>query len=248
MLGFAVVVAGLTLAWSRPVRAAETIALAPLELAGGLEVNRADLEAAMVKGLAVAGRRVVMPAEPDQRGATYAVSARISRVDATFEVRMVLQRTSDGQALNRQENHCDVSDCSVAELARRSARELVRQTLGRAGEAPPPAPATAAAVEAPLRPSKSSPTTWGVISAGVGAAAIGAGIYLLAIDSHCTSTEPNRTCKNLYDTKVAGIASLAGGAAVGALGIYLLVHDGKSEGTSVAVGVRRAGLVVAGRF
>jgi hypothetical protein len=239
------VVVGLALGWTAPARAAETIALAPLELAGGLEVSRVDLEAAVVKGLAVAGRPVLLPVE-DQRAATYTVSARIGRVDASFEVRMRLQRVADGYAMNVQENHCDVTDCSVAELARRSARELVRQALGRSGEAPIPAPA--AAVEAAPDSSPRSFPALGAVTTGAGAAAIAAGIYLLAVDGKCTSSTPNHTCKNLYDTKAWGIGSLAGGAVLGGLGIYLMIHDGKRDGATVAIGVRRAGLVATGRF
>jgi hypothetical protein len=54
------------------------------------------------------------------------------------------------------------------------------------------------------------------------------------------------TCRDQNATLAGGIASVAGGVAAGALGLYLLVHDdGK---TAVAVGLRPSGISVAGRF
>ena len=240
---FAVLLGSLC-ALATPALAAESIVLMPLELAGGLEANRADLEAAVTKGLAVAGRPVIPPDETGARGA-YVVSGSIGREGSTFTASFELVRTADKQTLNTQKNHCDVADCSVAELARRSARELVRQTLGRPLELPPSPPEPPPA-KAPPDTASSRPTWLGVGAISAGAVAMGAGIYLIAIDGHCTSATAGHTCKYQNQTLAGGIASAAGGAAAAALGIYLLVHDDGKR--TVAVGVRPAGLVVAGRF
>jgi hypothetical protein len=212
-----------------------------------------------VKGLAVAGRRVVMPAEPDQRGATYAVSARISRVDATFEVRMVLQRTSDGQALNRQENHCDVSDCSVAELARRSARELVRQTLGRASEdhrQPDPIPPGLPAVAAPTPPAvQATPEplppasvehrwVWPAL-AGVSAVAIAAGAGLIAVDQ---TSVPGASGKQFDHGLAWGLAAIGAGVALGGVSTYYIFKESAEQSPQVALRIGPGSLSLAGRF
>jgi hypothetical protein len=231
-------------ALSASAGAAETIVLMPLELSGGLEANRADIEAAVARGLAVAGRQVIAPDETGARG-TYVVSGTVGREGSTFTARFRLLRAADRSDLGTQENHCDVADCSVGELVRRSARELVRQTLGRPVE--PPRPEAPPQKEPPPPDTtRERPTVLGAGVVALGVAAVGAGVYLISIDGHCTSNVVGRTCKYQNRTLAGGIASVAGGVAAGALGIYLLVHDdGKS---SVSVGVRPAGLVVAGRF
>jgi hypothetical protein len=227
--------------------AAETILLMPLELSGGLDANRADLESAVAKGLSVAGRPVLRA--DDASSGTYVVSGNVGREGSTFSASFLLLRASDRQVLNSQSNNCDVADCSVGELVRRSARELVRLSLGRAQETPPPVVAPIAVnPQADTGPS-SRPTLLGALSIGAGAVAVGVGAYLIAVDGDCTSTVKNHTCKNLNSTRIGGIASVAGGVAAGALGIYLLVHDdSKNGGLSLAVGARPSGLAVAGRF
>ena len=62
-------------ALASPAWAAESIVLMPLELSSGLEGSRTDLESAVAKGLAVAGRMVVPPGDPGARG-TYVARQR----------------------------------------------------------------------------------------------------------------------------------------------------------------------------
>jgi hypothetical protein len=237
-------------ALATPALAAENIVLMPLELSSGLEGSRADLEGAVLKGLAVAGRPVAPPADSATTRGTYAVSGSLGREGNNFTASFRLVRTADRATLGTQENHCDMVDCAVAELARRSARELVRQTLGRPGEEPaPPAPAPVKAPPPPTDSGSGRPTALGVTALVAGAAAIGVGIYLVTIHDKCRDPKPLQTCKEFNNTRVGGIASIAGGVAAGALGVYLLVHDdSKTGGTTVAVGVRPSGLVFAGRF
>jgi hypothetical protein len=246
---------------ANPAAAAETIAVMPLELSSGLDVGRADLEAAVQRGLAVAGRAIVDPgARP-----TYVVTGSVTRDGANFRVGFRLVRSADNAVLSTQQNHCEASLCSVAELARRSARELVRQTLGRPGEAtPPPPPPPPAAVTAPPisapppaavattpPPPDEAPPARSKLFPAIGLAAsallVGTGVYLTVVDSRCTSDPPgDRTCPRLNDTRAGGIAAIAGGAVLGAVSIYFLAFD--SRGRSVALGLTPTGLTAAGRF
>lgn len=229
-----------------PALAAETIVLMPLELSGTLEVSRADLEAAVQRGLAVAGRPLV---DPSERG-TYVVSGSVARDGSNFRVSFRLVRSADRALLNTQQNHCDVADCSLAELTRRSARELVRQSLGRPSEetatavVPPPA-----VVDKPPPPPPSGPSKlWPALGLGAGAAGIGTGIFLLVIDNRCTSDPPGRgTCRDLNDTRTGGIVAIAGGTALAAVSAYFLIFGGKDD-PSLAVGVTPSGVTAVGRF
>lgn len=236
-------------ALAAPAAAAENIVLMPLELSSGLETHRADLEAAVVKGLAVSGRPVVAPADSANARGTYLVTGNVGKEGTTFTARFWLTRTSDRREISTQENHCDMVDCSVAELARRSARELVRQTLGRPSDEVALEPTPPRTPPPPDTGSSSGMGRLGVGAIAAGAVAIGVGIYLVAIDGRCSTSPPmGHMCKAHNVTLAGGIASIAGGVAAGALGVYLLVRDDGPEGTSVAIGVRPSGVVVAGRF
>jgi hypothetical protein len=242
--------------WVRPALGQENIVLAPLELTGALNVSRVDLEAAVLRGLAVTGRPVVPPAEATSAG-TFLVTGSVKRDGAVFRVAFRLVRRADQRELNATSNHCDVADCSLAELARRSARELVRQSLGRVSDQPPPPPPPPAAVP-PLktepRPAadrgEPSSKLWPGLTLGVGAAAVGAGVYLLAIDGRCTSTPPmGKLCRDFNDTKALGIGAVAGGVVLGAVGAYFLVVDrARDDGPTVSLGITPRGIVAAGRF
>lgn len=226
--------------------AGESIVLQPLELSGTLEVSRADLEAAVQRGLAVAGRPVVGPGE---RG-TYVVSGSVARDGTTFRVTFRLVRSADRSVLNTQQSHCDVADCSLAEMTRRSARELVRQTLGRPNEAPvatavAPAPTVITTPPEPPPPPPSRSKLWPALGLGAGAAAIGTGVFLIVIDDRCTSDPPGpNTCRNLNDTRTGGLIAIAGGTALAAVSAYFLLFDGGD--TQVSLSPR--GVAISGKF
>ena len=118
---------------------------------------------------------------------------------------------------------------------------------------PPPAAAPEGPLPAegptPARPPKTRPRRiaplWleGLAIAG-GAAAVGAGGALLALDARCvgdpgvtpTPTEPG-TCAEIYDTRVGGVASIGAGALVLLGGVVTLAVDGARARRS-AVGAR----------
>jgi hypothetical protein len=250
--------------------ASETIALVPLELSGSVNVSRADLESAVMKGLAVAGRPVVAPEDAAARAAKgngemacqsaacwsrlgtlveagYVVAGRAARNGASFEVSFRLVRAADGTTLASEDNQCEVADCSIAELARRSARELVRQTLGR------DAPARVAMVQPRVVPEvratpEPAPPRWRKLlwpAVAVGAASAAVGVWLIAIHGHCVDDVAGE-CPTLRKTRVGGIAALAGGAALAGTAVYFLLRD--DSGARVAVGLGPGSVSVAGRF
>lgn len=92
--------------------------------------------------------------------------------------------------------------------------------------------------------------TWTGISLGVvGAAAVGFGIYLMAVDGGCkTLNGSTNKCMVYYQTKTDGwIVAGLGAAALVAGGIVFFTGP-SSSGSSVALGASPNGLWVAGRF
>jgi hypothetical protein len=259
----------------------DVIALCPIDVASGVNVSRADLESAVMKGLAVAGRPVVTPDDAAARArgkveltcespecwsrlgaltsAGYLVSGSAAREGENFRVRFRLVRATDGSTVATEDNQCDAGDCSVAELARRSARELVRQTLGRASAeqrddptvpgARPAAPVASAVQSAPDR--GPSPTTaqggrwvWPVL-AGVGAAGIAAGVWFI-VGNEIPLFGPIDH-EHGHD-KLWGTVAIGSGVVLGAVSLYYMLHDGDQPGPRVALGIGPAGISAAGRF
>ncbi len=222
----------------------ERLALLPLELGNGLGGSRADLQAAVLRGLAAVGRPVIEPDDAAGRaGAQYLITGRIERTSALFRISLKLVRVSDGGILGTEENSCEVVDCSVAELARQSARELVRQTLGRM-ETPAPAPSVPTVVMAPPPPPPpgASRRVWPAVMLGAGAAAIGVGAVLITVDGKCTDGR----CANFYNTLGPGIGAVGLGVAALTVGGISLWRDLWGSAASVAIGP--AGIAVTGRY
>lgn len=74
---------------------------------------------------------------------------------------------------------------------------------------------------------------WRWASWVAGGAAMGAGAYLVSI--HDTGTCDDDVCPENYDTLVPGIATIAGGAAVGILGFYLWTKERGATPNRVSV-------------
>ena len=92
--------------------------------------------------------------------------------------------------------------------------------------------------------------TWTGISLGVvGAAAVGFGIYLVAVDGGCkTLNGTTHMCMDWYHTKTDGwIVAGLGAAALVAGGIVFFTGP-SSSASSVALGASPNGIWVAGRF
>jgi hypothetical protein len=277
-----------TLGFAVPVQAAaagESIALVPLEVSGGMNVSRTDLEAAVLKGLSVAGRPLIGPDDAAVRAAAartdltcrsascwsnlatlvnagYVVAGSAARQGGSFRVSFRLLRASDGSTVASEANDCEVADCSIAELARRSARELVRTTLGRPGGervadatelAPRRSPAPAAAVRAKAKAPASAGGSgftrvlWPTLVV-VGAASVGAGAWLLSVNGQLWHQSPPYDDGDDVYTLPHGIAAIAGGVLLGATSIYFIVRGQRARGPSVALGVGPGSLFATGRF
>jgi len=265
------VAAAAWLAHARGSAAEERIALLPLDLGGDLGASRPDVEAAVARGLAIAGRAVMSPDDAAARARTaqaeiecrtpacwgrvgavteaaYLVGGSVGRAGGSFHVKFQLVRAADGSTLATEENECEVADCSVAELARLSARELVRQTLG-----PVPAAATSATAAAPHSGDERREGTrawWPPVAVGVGVASIAGGVFLLKLHGDCVqSVAPGEACRDKYSTLPWGLITVGTGAALATLGVVYLVRDVAGRPVvSLAPAVGAGALGVAGRF
>jgi hypothetical protein len=259
------------------------IALVPLEVSGGMVVSREDLESAVIRGLAVAGRPVLPSAAAAERAASgngaldcsspacwsklgaltnagYLVSGSAARDGQSFRVRFRLVRAADGTTVASEDNSCEVADCSVAELARRSARELVRTTLGRAGEVrvaqstsvekvaatPAAAPVVQRSAPPPQTSSEGGRNRWiWPVLAGVGGLAVATGVVFIAIDNgNAAVVAKGKT----WATAPQGVACVAGGVLLAGIATYYIIHDGGDRGSRVALGIGPTGLTAVGKF
>jgi hypothetical protein len=258
------------------------IALVPIEVSSGVDVKREDLESAVMKGLAVAGRPVVNPADAAARVAQgkgelacqsaqcwsrlgaltragYLVSGSVAREGKNFRVQFRLVHAADGSTVSSEDNQCEVGDCSVAELARRSARELVRQTLGRASEdrqqpdaIAPGLPAVAVpappVVQATSEPVAVGPAphrwVWPML-AGVSAAGIAAGAYFIAADD----TEiPGGNHRKFQHGLLWGLVAIGSGVALGGISTYYIFKESAEQSPQVALRIGPGSLCLTGRF
>jgi hypothetical protein len=281
-----VLASGAAVAAEVPASEADTagIALVPIEVSSGVDVKREDLESAVMKGLAVAGRPVVNPEDAAARVAQgkgelacqsaqcwnrlgvltragYLVSGSVAREGKNFRVQFRLVHASDGSTVSSEDNQCEVGDCSVAELARRSARELVRQTLGRASAderkqpadpvlpgvpavAVPPPPAVQATPEPLPQQSVQHRWVWPVL-AGVSAAGIAAGAWFIAADN---TAIPGLGGKQFDHGLAWGLTAIGAGVALGGVSTYYIFKESAEQSTQVALRIGPGSLSLAGRF
>ncbi len=278
------VLVGLWLA-AGPAAAEERMAVLPVQVSGGVTASRTALEAAVVTGVEALEWPLVRPSERDKclpaanvtlPCTTPACWAALGRaVDVTYFVAMDLEkkagsfvahgkvyRADTGRALGTHEERCLAADCSIAELARSTARELVRQTLGRyrvVEAAPPPVtppppvvvPVPLAAPVAPVVPAGPPPKRSVALPAAIGAVGIGAivgGIYLISIDGKCAARFSDGTaCKDRLAALYFGLPTLALGVAAVTVSTVWLWRDAHTD-TDVALSVSPGGAALVGRF
>ncbi len=89
---------------------------------------------------------------------------------------------------------------------------------------------------------------WKWVAGGGGAALLGAGIVLIAIDGNGTGCMTGQPCKELYDTLPGGIALAVAGLAAGGVSAWMFVKDAhpQHEATVGVVPARGGGAVVLG--
>jgi hypothetical protein len=266
---------------ARPAAAQDrAIVVLPLSLVGRVPAGRPALEAAVAKGIAVAAKPIVGADEvatqfPASRNgacdapacwrevgraldAAYLVAGLVERRGGFFHATFRLIEPGSGRALANEHNECDENECSVAELCRMTARELVRQTLAGApvaeAVAPPPAvvppapPASASLVKA--APPSARPRLAKVLPIAAivaGAVAIGIGAYVLKADGECQGYTASMECKGWNENSHgAAWAAIGGGTALAATGLVFLLRTPSGANASVAVSPGR--LLLSGRF
>jgi hypothetical protein len=274
-------VAALLAAGARPALAEDqgkqAIVVLPLTLVGRVPAGRPALEAAVAKGIAVAARPIVGADEvrlryPASRSgacdgpscwrevgqaldAGYLVSGVVERRGGLFHASFRLIEPG-GRELATEANECDENECSVAELCRMTARELVRQTLaGKPADAPaPPEAAPPPVVRAPASAISAAPAppqrrsggkVLGIAALAAGAVSLGIGAYYLK-NNGCERTIDNE-CKVEHHYLGGSLALLGAGAALVATGVVLLVRS-PGGGASATAALGPGGLLVAGRF
>jgi hypothetical protein len=101
----------------------------------------------------------------------------------------------------------------------------------------------------PAGPEKPSGGGWGGwkwIAGGLGVGALGVGAYLVAIDGRCkVDVMQGMICPDLENSATAGYATLAGGAVVTGISVYLFVR-GRGSATRTAFVAPTGGGAVAG--
>jgi hypothetical protein len=95
-------------------------------------------------------------------------------------------------------------------------------------------------------PNSGISSAWRWTSWVAGGAAIGVGGYLISIDGDgtCELLPGQVACPDVYETLVPGIATAAGGVALGALGFYLWTKESDDEKPALSVVPTRGGFAV----
>jgi hypothetical protein len=169
--------------------------------------------------------------------ASYVVRGTLEVVGRTYGLRLEILDGKSGDLIESREDRCEIcTEGEALEMAGVSASALKVQAFkkkpgGAAGEgalaagappaAVPPATATVGIEARAETPPPHGHRRLGWIGVGVGAAAVIAGVTLVAIDGNPTCDGPN-TCTRLRDTQGLGIAALAGGALAAAVGVLVL--------------------------
>ncbi len=153
---------------ARSARAEDTIAIMPLGLADALPVSASVLEAAVVQGLAVAARPVVLPSQTARRlnergvaadcrtpvcwaqvgaalGSSHLLVAKVETAGTMIKVSVRgIDVNNSGRVAAVEQNECEATDCPLAELLRLSTWEVARKTFGVVAAAPRQLPGAAA--------------------------------------------------------------------------------------------------------
>jgi hypothetical protein len=247
-----------------PPTVGNRIAVLPLEIIGDVPAGRPALEAAVAKGLVIAGVPVTIGPEVGTAlnaggarvacvdpacwvaagralGARHLIAGVVERKGPVFQVefRLVDAATGQGREVMKEANHCDVADCSVAELCRLTVHELARAGLSRPSApvaAPTPAPAAPSAVPAAAATGASEVAGAGPATppaAGAAVATDGTHRYPSEKGGSATSDLSGWTQTPDAGTPATArrfpawvpIAAIAGGVVAGAVGGYLLYRD-----------------------
>lgn len=261
-----------------------TIGLLPASIPADLTLplGAHEVEDAVAQGLATSGRDVLPPSrfdlgQPNQvneSNADYFVRVSLSRAGPQAVRIWMTLFNKGGKKLNQQVATCQPPDCSLGVALRLAAKELTRVALPASeGTATPDraeARASAASPEPPVdpvvRPLEPVPTAPAkqdadryripaAVGLGAGAALMGVGAWLVAIDGNGTecrmAPSGDEACFKVRDTMAVG--SVVGAVGLGAAlasAYYLMARPTAPTrvGAAVSLTPTPQGVQVWGRF
>ena len=206
----------------------------------------ADLEAAAAAGLAAAGAKVVarVPAAPGQASPNTLLRGTCQVEGSTYRFHLMLQDAQSGATLVSRDDVCEIctekdaaETVNIGASALKTALDHTPRTLAQ-----PAAPPARLEPRPPAAQRSSSRVPWRRVlpwvAVGAGAAAMGVGVYYLAIDgkgaTYC-DTVPGM-CGKLNDSKAWGIEWLAIGAAVASTGLVFVFLPPRGQASEPAKG------------
>ena len=222
-------------------------------VAGGLAASGADVvdSAATAKGAAAKGitdceTPTCRIAIAEATGARYLMRGSVQTMGRNYTVHLEMIDGTTGTVIGVREDRCEIcTENEAYETASVTASALKAEVVKRpaapgdgaearkiavtdvaypAVKDAPTAPMVSASGSPPDREAPPRMRPWGWAAIGAGAAALAAGIVLVAIDGHGTcGADPPDQCKNMYTTRGGGIALITGGALGAVLGTTLLV-------------------------
>jgi hypothetical protein len=207
-------------------------------------------------------------------GGSHVLLAQVSYGRESYKLRLELWQTGGASPLGTRERECELCTANDLMKALRDSANLVCAPLATAELAPAElAPAeptskvplldpistgdSAATAAPPLHdtPELAAPrrSLWPWLLLGTGAAALGAGVTLWAVDGCVeTSTPPKPAppvCQEYRRTRVPGFAvGAAGLAALAGGGLWLVLRGGGDQSTITALGIGPGEISMRGRF
>jgi hypothetical protein len=190
----------------------------------------ADLEAAAAAGLAAAGAKVVarVPSSPAEAGPSTLLRGTCQVDGSTYHLHLVLEDARTGATVVARDDVCEIcTEKDVAEtvnIAASALKTAFDHTPRSAPQTVTPARPMTAPASAAVHPRAQGRwrrvLPW--LAVGAGAAAMGVGIYYLAIDGKPVYCQMG-VCGGWNDSKAWGIEYLAAGAAVAATGLVFVL-------------------------
>jgi hypothetical protein len=223
-------------------------------VAGGLAASGADVidsattaRGAESKGIAGCETPTCRIAIAEATGARYLMRGSVETMGRNYTVHLEMIDGTTGTVIGVREDRCEIcteneayetasvtASALKAEIVKRpaatsdeaAARKVATATDPSVTGAPTP-PMVSASGGSPAGGDENAPHLrgWSWVAMGAGAAAIGAGVFLMTIDGKytCTTTVMDDRCPRSYDTRGGGIALISGGVLAAILGTALLV-------------------------
>jgi len=222
--------------------------------ASGAEVvdSATTARGATAKGVGTCETPTCRIAIADATGARYLMRGSVETMGRSYTVHLEMIDGTTGTVIGVREDRCEIcteneayetasvtASALKAEIVKRptiAGDEAAERKVAITGVADPAgkgaggAPMVSASGGSPAGGEETPPRLrgWSWATMGVGAAALGAGIFLVTLDGKYTcdlpsNASPGYQCPRQYSTRGGGIALITGGALVAVLGTALLV-------------------------